>query len=223
MAQKEASVYIINLDDSMAAKRQMALKTVSRLLYKKILGGRKGDQVDILLTGTAETCNMCYNEGEDSYQNVWSFCHSKQTDAPMIMPSIEMLRLLERAEQLPKSEADVVDGIIVAIQTIIAHTKHYKYQKSILLFTDASKPIDDSGIDDIKQELSNQGITLRIWYFISNPAVTVWTILPMPKRKEHYFSFWGRPIYCWTAKPLTRICSNLLQRKSTQYRLFEVI
>ncbi len=107
----------------------------------------KGDHVDILLVG-AETRNPL-----PDYHNISSFCHD--STERMQNPSVKMIQFLKEPFV---GAGDVMDALIIAIDSINEHVKHYKYSRHIYLFTDASNTIQMDDFDVVKDQIISKDI-----------------------------------------------------------------
>jgi hypothetical protein len=168
----------------------MARETTRRILTKKILGARKGDQVDLVLVGTETGSNLA------GYEGITSYCHSK-SNAQMEMPSISMLKFLDQEW----ASGDIIDGVIVAVQTIVEHTKHYKYKKSIFVFTDATS-YNSEGLDEIKAKITEQGIAVRIIYYGDLTEENKETLLQLVDSEDDFIA--GEEAYESLLEPITK-------------------
>lgn len=56
----------------------------------------------------------------------------------------------------------VLDAIIVSINMIITHCRHLKYEKKIVIFTDAETSTDMSDVEAVEQQFIQNNIGLTI-------------------------------------------------------------
>lgn len=109
---------------------------------------------------TAETDNQLNEEqGADEYRNVailWSL------DTPTLA-MWEKLRALQPASADADVKVDILDGLIVALDLLFRRTDGKKYEKRLLVITDAAEKITDAGdVDSVVQMIQNMGVKLQI-------------------------------------------------------------
>lgn len=98
--------------------------------------------------GTKDTRNKPAQEG--GYSHITSFVfHETNGETLMSMPNVNMLLSLKNLPPMEEAGGCVMDGIIVAGESLIGHCKHYKFRKSIILLTDAIGTIDMDGAQDV--------------------------------------------------------------------------
>ncbi|KAI8897119.1 SPOC like C-terminal domain-containing protein [Globomyces pollinis-pini] len=150
MASKEATVFVVDVGESMSSSgdKAKALTILSNIIQKKIIAGRKGDHVGLLLVGTNESNNRLFSTPEEGYGNITEYFYSQSQDSDILqMPSLEFYKELENIPS-NSSNGDMLDGIIVAIQMLQQHCvsastgKPLKFAKKIYLFTDAKSDIE---------------------------------------------------------------------------------
>ncbi|KAI8047138.1 SPOC like C-terminal domain-containing protein [Gilbertella persicaria] len=113
--------------------------------------------VSVILAGTPETDNILANETPGQYEHVTSLC-------PISQPNLDLLRRLRNIQPTTDTEikADVLDAVIVAIQTITLHCRNLKYLKRITLFTDAKGDIDWFDLEEVGKMLKSNDIGLTV-------------------------------------------------------------
>jgi ATP-dependent DNA helicase 2 subunit 2 len=85
-------------------------------------------------------------------------------------PSISLLRYLQTTNTEHNVAADIFEGLIVAIQTILDHCiskktkKELKYAKTIYMFTDAETPIDNEGFEAVAKQIREKDIDFVLWF-----------------------------------------------------------
>jgi len=146
MANKEATIYIIDINPPMWVKNETtklsgydyAKKIISELLHIKLISGRKMDKVGIILIGTEESDNSLA-DGE-SYLNISVKYQISQS-------SLEMLNTIMNEVKNENTYGDLLDSIVIASDMINSHCKNLKYKKTIYLITDGNSKIvnDDEG------------------------------------------------------------------------------
>ncbi|KAL9545783.1 hypothetical protein MBANPS3_006984 [Mucor bainieri] len=157
MANKKATVFILNVSHSMSKDFSTALTVMTEFIEDKVMSGRKTDMVSVLLAGTPETYNVLNDTTPDQYQRITSMC-------PISQPNLDLLRRIQNistsSEETPP--ADVLDAVIVATQMIRDHCKHLKYEKRIILITDNHNKIDWLDLEDVASILSDIDTSLTV-------------------------------------------------------------
>ncbi|GAN08184.1 ku family DNA helicase [Mucor ambiguus] len=144
MANKKATVFILNVSNSMSKDFGTALSVMTEFIEDKVMSGRKTDMVSVLLAGTLETNNVLNDTTPGQYERITSMC-------PISQPNLDLLRRIQNistsSEETPP--ADVLDAVIVATQVIRDHCKHLKYEKRIILITDNHNRVDWLDLEDV--------------------------------------------------------------------------
>jgi len=164
MADKEATVYIIDVGESMAdchnGRIESDLDWSMRYIWDKIsttvAASRKTWTVGVLGLNTDETNNQQANEELEGYDNISVL----QEISPMTMTSLKELRTHIRPSN--SAGGDAISAIVVAQCMIDAFTKKLKYNRKIVLVTNAESPIDDDSLDDVSSKLNESNIELVI-------------------------------------------------------------
>ncbi|KAG9929519.1 SPOC domain-like protein, partial [Aureobasidium melanogenum] len=164
MAQKEATVYIVDLGESMGEKHNgrevsdldWALTYVWDKITTTISNERKTAMLAVVGLRTDGTLNALDNPDEDAYQHITVFKELGQA----LMPDVRRLK-----QQLVPSSTDVGDAIsalVVAIHMIETVTKKLAYTRKIILVTNGNGSVDADGLDAITQKCKEDGIELII-------------------------------------------------------------
>ncbi|KAI0408761.1 Ku70/Ku80 N-terminal alpha/beta domain-containing protein [Xylaria palmicola] len=166
MADKEATVYIIDLGSSMAdchnGRTESDLDWSMRYVWDKIsttvAASRKTWNVGVLGLKTDETDNPLQGDEEDceGYEHISVL----QELGPMTMSSLGTLR--DRVKSSNTQAGDCLSAIVVAIEMIEKFTKKLKYSRRIILVTDSEAPMDSSDVDDIADKIKKTGIQLTV-------------------------------------------------------------
>ncbi|KAI4759129.1 putative Ku family DNA helicase [Aureobasidium sp. EXF-3400] len=159
MAQKEATVYIVDLGESMSEKHNgreisdldWALTYVWDKITTTISNERKTAMLAVIGLRTDGTLNALDNPDEDAYQNIAVFKQLGQA----LMPDVRRLK-----QQLVPSNTDV--GDVVAIHMIETVTKKLAYTRKIILVTNGKGSVDADGLDAITTKCKDDGIELVI-------------------------------------------------------------
>jgi ATP-dependent DNA helicase 2 subunit 2 len=162
MADKEATVYIIDLGKSMGKKRHgreetdldLAVRYVWERISNTTFTGRKMSHIGVIGLRTEETNNSM---SPDEYNNI-----SVLLDPPqqVQMPEIRQLKSHFRLNDCV--EGDAISAIIIAVDMIEKHCKKLKYVRRIVLVTDARGPIDGEDNPEIAKQIEKQGIELTV-------------------------------------------------------------
>ncbi|KAJ0393603.1 hypothetical protein P43SY_007645 [Pythium insidiosum] len=135
-----------------------AVAAVESLVQQKLFF-RPKDEVGVVLFGSAETRNdLNAEQGEDEYKNV---CVLNDLDTPT-------LHMCERLRQLqPTTDAsvkvDLLDGLIVALDLLYRRTEGKKYERRLLLITDAASPIEDAAdVESVVQMMQQMEVQLHV-------------------------------------------------------------
>ncbi|KAJ4292328.1 ATP-dependent DNA helicase yku80 [Collariella sp. IMI 366227] len=164
MADKEATVYIVDLGESMAdchnGRDESDLDYGMRYVWDRIsttvAASRKTWTVGVVGMNTEETDNAQDNEGLEGYENISVL----QNIGPMTMSSLRELRSLIQPSH--SYGCDAISAIVVALSMIEKFTKKLKYNRRIILVTNAESPIEDDALGDVAQRLNNSGVELII-------------------------------------------------------------
>jgi ATP-dependent DNA helicase 2 subunit 2 len=142
MADKEATVYIIDVSRSMGKKhsgrKESDLDWAMRYVWDKITNtvaaNRKTFNVGVFGLGTDETHNEL--EDDEAYQHISVL----QPISQILMPDLR--RLLAIIQPSKTDNRDDVSALILAINTIIKHCKQLKWKRKIVLVTNGLGHID---------------------------------------------------------------------------------
>lgn len=110
---------------------------------------------------SAETDNQLNEEqGEGEYSNVSVLSSIDIADLQMC----EKLRTLQPSCR-KETKVDILDGLIVALDLLFRRTDNKKYEKRLLVITDAATKIQDaSDIESVVQMIQNMDVKLQIMY-----------------------------------------------------------
>ncbi|KAI0439607.1 Ku70/Ku80 N-terminal alpha/beta domain-containing protein [Xylaria telfairii] len=165
MADKEATVYIIDLGSSMAdcynGRLESNLDWGMRYVWDKIsttvAASRKTWNVGVVGVRTDETDNPLQDEeGGEGYEHISVL----QELGPMTMSSLGTLR--HRVKTSDTQIGDCISAIVLAVEMIEKFTKKLKYNRRIILVTDGDAPMDSSDIGDIAEKMKRSGIQLTV-------------------------------------------------------------
>ncbi|KAK5636689.1 hypothetical protein RRF57_012401 [Xylaria bambusicola] len=165
MADKEATIYILDLGSSMAdchnGRIESDLDWSMRYVWDKIsttvAASRKTWNVGVIGVKTDDTDNpLDSQDGGEGYEHISVL----QELGPMTMGSLTALR--DSVKTSNTQIGDAISAIVLAVEMIEKFTKKLKYNRRIVLVTDGEAPIDNSDIDDIAQKIKRSGIQLTV-------------------------------------------------------------
>jgi len=163
MADKEASVYIIDLGESMGechnGRSESDLDWSMRYVWDKICttaaAGRKTWTVGVVGVRTDVTDNLL--QEDEGYDNIQVL----QEISIMGLTSVRALKA--KIKPSATMEGDAVSAIIVATDLIErAAPKRLKFNRRIFLVTDALGPIDSDDLDEVSNKINDLGIELVV-------------------------------------------------------------
>lgn len=172
MADKEATVYIIDVGESMAdchnGRTESDLDWSMRYVWDKlsttVAANRKTLTVGVVGLNTRQTDNEQASEGLDGYENISVL----QRLGPMTMSSLKELK--SKIKPSRSSGGDAISAIVVAQCMIDEFTKKLKYKRKIVLVTNAETPFDDDSLEEVSSKLNESNIELVIMSVDDDPA-----------------------------------------------------
>lgn len=164
MADKEATVYIIDLGESMAdchnGRDESDLDFGMRYVWDKIsttvAASRKTWTVGVVGLNTEETNNAQHDEDLEGYENISVL----QQIGPMTMSSLKELRSVIQPSH--NQGGDAVSAIVVALSMIEVYTKKLKYNRRVILVTNGESSIDGDNLENIANRLNDSNIELVV-------------------------------------------------------------
>ncbi|TKA69171.1 hypothetical protein B0A49_04616 [Cryomyces minteri] len=162
MAQKDSTVYIIDVGASMAqqngGRQETDLDWAMRYVWDKITStvalDRKTALVGVLGLRTDGTDNLL--DSEDSFQHISVSLPISRVQ----MPELRKLRSLVKPSNT--DDGDAISAIVIAIQMIDNHCKKLQYSKRIILVTNGRSVMDDEDVPQIASKLKEDNIELII-------------------------------------------------------------
>ncbi|KAK6510326.1 ATP-dependent DNA helicase II subunit 2 [Arthrobotrys conoides] len=163
MADKQATVYIVDLGASMGSynigRPETDLEYILKYLWDRITttvsNGRKTDTIAVVGFRTDGSDNSLFRNDEN-YSNISILSPMSQ----FLMPQIRGLKKL-----LAPSSTDQGDGIsalVVALDIIEKYCKRLKYIRNVVLLTNGTGDFDFDGINDIIGQIKEQKINLTV-------------------------------------------------------------
>lgn len=162
MAEKEASVFIIDLGHSMSRKRhsreQSDLDYSLQYVWDKITNiiylGRKGLVVGVVGFRTDKTKNHMQAEG--GYENITIM----QTIQHMEMRQLKDLSSLLVPNRT--DSGDALSAVILGVDMLMKHCRHLKFIKRLFLVTNGTGPLDPDDIEQTAAQIKQNEIQLTV-------------------------------------------------------------
>lgn len=164
MAEKEATVFIVDLGASMgkvngeSGRSESDLDWSLRYVWDKISdivsANRKTLCVGVVGLRTDETQNQLSES--DGYDNISVL----QELGPLTMASFAGLKTSIKLSNT--LDGDAISAIVVAVDMMDTFTKKLKWNRKIVMITDAQSGIDPDDIDDIANKINDSNIQLTI-------------------------------------------------------------
>jgi ATP-dependent DNA helicase 2 subunit 2 len=164
MADKEATVYIVDLSKSMSKKHngreendlEWALLYVWDKVTATVNTGRKTATLGVIGLGTDETIlNSRELEGDESYEHISVL----QPISQILMSHIRELQNQMKPSLTDKGDA--VSAVVLAVDMIEKHCKQNQWIRKIILVTDGKGYIDPD-LGDIPNKLKRDKIELSV-------------------------------------------------------------
>ncbi|KAJ9637209.1 ATP-dependent DNA helicase yku80 [Coniosporium tulheliwenetii] len=162
MADKEATVYIVDVGASMSEKNngreetdlEWAMNYVWDKITTTVATGRKTTYVGVLGLRTDETNNDL--QEDENYQHISVL----QPLSQILMPDLRKLR--DEIRPSSTDDGDAVSALIVAIQMIAMHCRKLKYKRKIVLVTNGRGQMDFEDISGIISKMKEDDIELVV-------------------------------------------------------------
>ncbi len=165
MADKQATIYIVDLGASMSACHSgrtesdldWSMKYVWDKICTTVAACRKTWTVGVVGLRTNWTENKMQHE--EDYQNIAVL----QELGPMGMSSVQsLLKLIKPGSSMV---GDAVSAICIAVDMmLVAAPKRLKYRRKIILVTDGMGPISSDDLDQVSKEINDLGVELVVLY-----------------------------------------------------------
>ncbi|KAL2271739.1 hypothetical protein VTJ83DRAFT_1110 [Remersonia thermophila] len=164
MADKEATVYIVDLGESMAdchnGRTESDLVFAMRYVWDKlsatVAANRKTWTVGVVGLNTDDTANPQDEQGLEGYEHI-SVLHEL---GPITRSSLKSLRSTIQPSRT--HGGDAISAVVVATSMIEVFTKKLKYKRRIVLVTNGESPIDDESSDEVAARLNECNIELVV-------------------------------------------------------------
>ena len=163
MADKEATVYVVDLGESMAdchnGRDESDLDFGMRYVWDKIsttvAASRKTWTVGVVGLNTDDTDNA-QAASLEGYEHISVL----QEIGPMTLTSLRDLRSSIQPSQT--SDGDAISAVVVALDMIERFTKKLKYNRRIILVTNGESPIDDELSEEVAKRLNDSNVELVV-------------------------------------------------------------
>ncbi|KAJ5582505.1 hypothetical protein N7535_001125 [Penicillium sp. DV-2018c] len=162
MAEKEATVYIVDMGRSMGEHHHgrpmtdldWAMRYVWDRITTTVATGRKTALVGVVGLRTDGTSNDL--KDEENFSNISVLFGLGQ----VLMPDIRKLR--ETIKPSKTNNGDAISSIVIAMQMIIEYTRKLKYKRKIVLVTNGTGMMSDDGIEGIVEKIKEDNMELVI-------------------------------------------------------------
>ncbi|KAI9371844.1 SPOC like C-terminal domain-containing protein [Aspergillus egyptiacus] len=162
MAEKEATVYIVDVGKSMGERRngrevtdlEWAMQYIWDCITTTVATGRKTAMLGVIGLKTNDTNNELQDDSHFSHLSVFS--EIKQ----FLMSDIRQLGGEIKPSNTDKGDA--ISALILAIQMIITHCKKLKWKRKIVLVTNGMGRMSSENLDDIVSKIKEDNIELVI-------------------------------------------------------------
>ncbi|KAL2868659.1 ATP-dependent DNA helicase 2 subunit KU80 [Aspergillus lucknowensis] len=162
MADKEATVYIVDVGKSMGERRngreitdlEWAMQYVWDRITSTVATGRKTAMLGVIGLKTNGTNNELQDDSH--FSNISVFSEIKQ----FLMPDLRQLK--DEIKPSSTDKGDAISALILAIQMIITHCKKLKWKRKIVLITNGLGRISDENVDDIVSKVEEDSTELVI-------------------------------------------------------------
>ncbi|KAL8640673.1 MAG: hypothetical protein Q9228_002432 [Teloschistes exilis] len=164
MAEKEATVYIVDVGASMGEKHNgrhdsnldFAMTYVWDKITSTVALDRKTALLGVIGLRTDETANEL--ESEESFENISVL----QEISNVLLPELQLLR--DRIVLSNVNSGDAISAIVIAIQMITKQCKKLKYKRKIILVTDGRGALDadPDSITEITKKITQDDMELVI-------------------------------------------------------------
>ncbi|MCJ1398141.1 ATP-dependent DNA helicase II subunit 2 [Xylographa trunciseda] len=162
MADKEATVYIVDVGRSMGernqGRQQSDLEWVMLYVWDKITStvatDRKTATLGVIGLHTVGTANELAEE--ESFANISVLQDIKQT----LLPDLQRLRHLIKVSKT--NDGDAISAVVLAIEAIAKYCKKLKYRRKIVLVTNGRGSLDADDVSEITSKIKEDNIELVV-------------------------------------------------------------
>lgn len=162
MANKEATVYIVDVGSSMGERSsgrnetnlEFALEYVWDRITTTVATGRKTAMAGAIALRTDGTDNEL--QEDENYEHITVLQEITQ------IQMAELRKLRDGLTVSGTTYGDAISAIVIAIQMITRQCKQLKYDRRIVLVTDGNLHLQQDGLGPIIQKLKEDGIELAV-------------------------------------------------------------
>ncbi|KAF3490890.1 uncharacterized protein GIQ15_00407 [Arthroderma uncinatum] len=165
MADKEATVYIVDVGKSMGEHNggrvysdlEWAMLYVWDKITTTVATGRKTATIGVIGLRTDGTSSEIWDKSQDeAYEHISIFKGIGQA----LMPDLRELRSQIKTSNTDKGDA--ISSIILAIDMIEKYCKKLKFKRKIVLVTNGKGFMDPDGMNGIARKVNEEGIELVV-------------------------------------------------------------
>ncbi|KAK4202753.1 SPOC like C-terminal domain-containing protein [Triangularia verruculosa] len=165
MADKESTVYVVDLGESMAdchnGRVESDLDFGMRYVWDKIsttvAASRKTWTIGFVGFNTDETDNVLANDGQfEGYDNISAL----QPIGPMSMTELRELR--SKVQPSNVHGTDPVSAAVVALTMVQQYNPTHKIKRRVILVTNGESQIDDDELDSIAEKFNEKKVELVV-------------------------------------------------------------
>ncbi|KAG1699456.1 hypothetical protein DVH05_012869 [Phytophthora capsici] len=146
----------LEADELQHTRFAAAVAAVENVIQQKLFFKPK-DELGIVAYGSEETDNQL-NEEQGEYCNV-------QVVNSIDSPTIHMIKRLRelKSSKSEDTKVDILDGLIVALDLLFRRTDGKKYEKRLMVITDAAAKIADAGdLESVVTMIQNMDVKLQV-------------------------------------------------------------
>ena len=162
MADKEATVYIVDVGKSMAKRSsgrketnfEYAMRYVWDRITTTVATGRKQFLASVVTVRSDETNNDL--DEDESYAHINVLQKLQQIQMP------ELRRLQQILRPSHTNEGDPISALAIAVQMILEVCKSLKYHRKIVIVTDGTAYMDTDSLSHITKKIKEMGMELMV-------------------------------------------------------------
>lgn len=171
---KSANVIVFDISQNMGIseedkkKFEKAKEALKMQVRNSIFGAPKTEEYALVTLGNTKTNNVMNESSEDEYLNINVEQEMMKVNLGLIK-KINNLRIMTKEDEKELEEddenikeADVLSGIVVAVQMMNEYCKKRKYKKKITLITNGISPANMDGIDRIAKQITKLSIEILL-------------------------------------------------------------
>ena len=162
MAEKEATVYIVDIGKSMSntsnGRSETDFEYAMRYVWDKITTTVATGRKTLLAGVIAVKSDLTENDQQEdeSYQNL----EVVQPLAQILMP--ELRHLQKKLKPSHTDKGDPISALALAVMMILRECKHLKYHRKIVMVLGGKGQMDTDHVDEITKKIAELGIELTV-------------------------------------------------------------